>query len=85
MNGNHVKHMLLGGGGILVALLVGGMSLGTALPYALLLACPLMMGAMMFMMMRDGSRGHGARPEDGQGRRAPDAGEHAKPGGRAEP
>jgi hypothetical protein len=37
---------------VLVVLLASGSSLRTALPFAALLACPLMMGGMMFMMMR---------------------------------
>lgn len=47
MHGNHVKHMLIAGGGLLVVLIVAGVPLGTALPYAVALACPLMMVAMM--------------------------------------
>lgn len=48
----HLKHMLIGGAAILAVLLVAGVDLGRALPYALLLACPLGMAAMMFFMMR---------------------------------
>ncbi|RYG15771.1 MAG: hypothetical protein EON96_09990 [Caulobacteraceae bacterium] len=48
----HLKHMLIGGAVLLVVLLVAGVDLGRALPYALLLACPLSMAGMMFMMMR---------------------------------
>jgi hypothetical protein len=59
MNGNHMKHMLIGGAGILVVLLLAGVSLGSALPYAFVLACPLMMVAMMVMMNR--GNGHGGQ------------------------
>jgi Protein of unknown function (DUF2933) len=61
MHGNHMKHMLLGGAGVLIVLLLAGVSFGTALPYAFLLACPLMMGAMMWSMGRgnNGDRGGG--------------------------
>lgn len=51
----HLKHMAIGSGAILVVLLVLGVDLA-ALPWALLLACPLMMVGMMFTM----SRNHGA-------------------------
>lgn len=50
----HLKHMLIGGAAILAILLVAGVDLKEALPWALLLACPLMMVAMMFMMNRKG-------------------------------
>ena len=50
MKGNHLTHMLLGGAAILAMLLVAGVPLGAALPYALVLACPLMMIVMMLMM-----------------------------------
>ncbi|WP_149204902.1 DUF2933 domain-containing protein [Actinotalea subterranea] len=53
----HLKHMLIGGGAILVVLLLVGVSVRDALPWAVLLACPLMMVGMMFMM----SRGMGAK------------------------
>lgn len=42
----HLKHLLVGGSGLLVVLLVLGVPLTTALSYALALACPLMMLAM---------------------------------------
>ena len=53
----HLKHMLIGGGAVLVVLLLVGVSVRDALPWAVLLACPLMMVGMMFMM----SRGMGAK------------------------
>jgi amino acid permease len=52
---NHLLGMLGIGAIVLVVLLASGSSLRTALPFAALLACPLMMGAMMFMMMRGGN------------------------------
>jgi hypothetical protein len=54
---NHLLGMLGIGALVLVALLATGSSFRTALPFAALLACPLMMGGMMFMMMRGGN-GH---------------------------
>ena len=66
MHGNHMKHMLFGGAGVLIVLLLAGVSFGTALPYAFLLACPLMMGAMMWSMGRgnNGDRGGGSDREN---------------------
>lgn len=58
MNGKHVKQMLLVGGGLLAVLVLAGVPLGAALPYALLLACPVMMMAMMFFMGGGGLGGH---------------------------
>lgn len=52
----HLKHMLIAGAGVLLLLLVLGVDLGRALPWALLLACPLMMVGMMRTM----NHGHGA-------------------------
>ena len=47
---------MLGSGGVVVVfLLATGSSFGSAWPFAILLACPLMMGGMMFMMMRGGN------------------------------
>ena len=43
--------------------LVAGVPLARALPFALFLACPLMMVAMMFMMGR-GQDGHGGGEHD---------------------
>ena len=61
MSGNHLKHMAIGGGVVLATLLLVGVPAGTALTYALLLACPLMMVAMMFMMSGQG-RGDSREP-----------------------
>jgi hypothetical protein len=52
---NHLLGMLGIGAFVLVVLLATGSSLRTALPFAALLACPLMMVGMMFMMMRGGN------------------------------
>ena len=52
---SHLLGMLGIGAVVLVVLLATGSSLRTALPFAALLACPLMMGGMMFMMMRGGN------------------------------
>jgi hypothetical protein len=52
---NHLLGMLGIGALVLVVLLATGSSFRTALPFAFLLACPLMMGGMMFMMMRGGN------------------------------
>ena len=54
----HLKHMLIGGAGIFVVLLVLGVDLASAGQWAILLACPLMMVGMMWMMGR-GQGGHG--------------------------
>lgn len=64
----HFTYMLVAGGAVLGGLWAFGVSLSTAIPYAFLLACPLM---MVFMMrgMDHGSMGHGApakgAPADG--------------------
>ena len=66
MHGNHLKHMVIGAAVLLGVFVVAGVPLGRALPYALFLACPLMMVAMMFMMGR-GQDGHGVRERDHHG------------------
>ena len=63
---NHLTHMAIAGVGVLAVLVVVGVDLGTAVPWALLLACPLMMVAMMWAMSR-GQGGH-AGGEPGGGR-----------------
>ena len=68
---NHFRHVALASGAVLVSVLVLGVQAATALRYALLLACPVMMGAMMLWMFRQGggssetsTRGNGStRPE----------------------
>lgn len=52
---NHLFGMLGIGALVLVGLLAAGRSVGEALPLAALLACPLMMIGMMFMMRGDGN------------------------------
>lgn len=74
MYANHFRHMALAGGALAVSLLVLGVQAETALTYALLLACPVMMGTMMLWMLRQGgrpseapTRGNGSsRPEPDQ-------------------
>ena len=46
MNGNHLKYMLLGGAGVFGVLLLVGVPLTSALLFAVVLACPLMMLTM---------------------------------------
>lgn len=55
---NHLKHMVIAGVGVFALLLIFGVDVGKALPWAALLACPLMMVAMMWTMNR-GQGGHG--------------------------
>lgn len=67
---SHLVGMLVTGAVILVLLVAAGRSWGEALPMATLLACPLMMLGMMFMMGR--AQGHSMdrtehRSEDGSG------------------
>ena len=62
MSGNHLKHMLVGGAGLFGVLLLAGVSLQTALTFAVALACPLM---MVFMM--GGHGGHGDHGDHGGG------------------
>ena len=52
---NHLFGMLGIGALVLVGLLMAGRSIGEALPLAALLACPLMMIGMLYMMMRPGN------------------------------
>lgn len=68
---SHLTGMLLAGAAVLAVALLAGFPLGAALPYAALLACPLMMIAMMVMMTRgsghgggQGSPGHGNGSHD---------------------
>lgn len=83
MKGNHLTQMLLGGAGILAMLLVAGVSPGTALTFAVLLACPLMMFAMMSAMGRGidehgGGGGHGDCGDDHRPGGADEA-QHSRP------
>jgi hypothetical protein len=58
MNGNHLKYMLLGGAGLFSVLLLFGVPVTSALLYAALLACPLM------MLTLGGHRGHAGPGHD---------------------
>ena len=55
---HHLKHMAIGGTAVLAVLLLLRVDLRTALVYALLLACPLGMVGMMFMMNKGGHGEH---------------------------
>jgi type III secretory pathway component EscV len=72
MHGNHLKHILIGAAVLLGVFVVAGVPLGRALPYALFLACPLMMIAMMFMMGRS-QDGHSGCSHEHHDRRSEDA------------
>lgn len=63
---SHLVGMLAVGAVVLIVLLAAGRSFGEALPLAAVLACPLMMIGMMFMMGRGGNGrgGHGAAGHD---------------------
>jgi len=63
----HLVGMLAAAAVILVVLVLAGRSWGEALPLAALLACPLMMIGMVFMMGR--TQGHG-QDQDQQGAHA---------------
>jgi len=71
---NHLLWMLGIAGVVLVVLLGSGRSFQQALPYALFLACPLMMGGMMFMMMRGNGQKEGTDAKDQRDRS--DAADH---------
>ena len=58
MNGNHLKYMLLGGAGVFGVMLLVGVPLTSALLFAVVLACPLMMLTM------GGHGGHGGVGHD---------------------
>ena len=61
---SHLLGMLGIGAVVLVVLLAAGRSFGEALPLAALLACPVMMIGMMFMMR--GGNGHEHGHEDSE-------------------
>ncbi len=56
---HHLKHMAIAGALIVVVLLVAGVDLGRAVPYALALACPVGMILMMVMMNKHSGQGGG--------------------------
>jgi hypothetical protein len=76
MHGNHMKHMLIGGAGLLAVLLAFGVPLSTALPYAIFLACPLMMLMMLRSMGGGGGHGGGGHDHDSDQTPGPVPGEH---------
>lgn len=65
MTVNHLKHMAIGAGIVFTGLFLVGVPIGSALTYGLLLACPLMMVAMMVMMGGRAGHGSGAAPGTG--------------------
>ena len=72
MNGNHMKYMLLGGAGVFGVLLLTGVPLSTALLFAVVLACPVMMLTM------GGHGGHGGAGHDHTSRDSNQPGESVK-------
>lgn len=65
MHGTHMKCLLVAAGALTVGLLVAGTPIQTLLPFALLLACPLMMIVMMRGMGgHDGGQQHYAAPPE---------------------
>ena len=60
---SHLVGMAAAAAVIVVVLVVAGRSWGEALPLAALLACPLMMIGMMFMMGRTQGHEHGQATE----------------------
>ena len=76
MHGNHMKHMLIGGAGLLAVLLTFGVPLSSALPYAVFLACPLMMLMMMRSMGGGGGHGGGGHDHGPDQSPVPEPGEH---------
>lgn len=77
MNGvSHMKYMLLGGAGLFGVLLVAGVPLQSAVLYAVVLACPL----MMVFMMGGGHGGHSTKPDhDDETRRTGAADQRTSP------
>jgi hypothetical protein len=77
---NHLLWMLGMVGGVLIVLLGSGRSLQQALPYAIFLACPLMMVGMIFMMGRGNSHQQGNdAPSQSDHQHTADHGDHAAP------
>ena len=60
----HLIQMAIAGGVVLTGLVVFGVPLSTALPYALLLACPVMMIWMMASMNHATDSGNARREHD---------------------
>jgi hypothetical protein len=57
----HVEYMVYAAAAIFIAFTVVGVPLTAALSYGVVLACPVVMIGMMFMM---GGHGHGGEHED---------------------
>ena len=62
---HHLKHMAVAGGAILLVLVIAGVDLGQALRWAILLACPIGMVAMMAYMGRHRDAGVPSAQADG--------------------
>jgi MFS superfamily sulfate permease-like transporter len=82
---HHLKHMAIAGGAILVVLLLLRVDLRTAVQYAILLACPLGMVGMMFMMNKNGGHNHGQGADDGEQAHGAGAHDHCGAGHGAAP
>ncbi|SBS71787.1 DUF2933 domain-containing protein [uncultured Microbacterium sp.] len=63
---------------ILVGLVAFGVDLAQALPFALVLACPLSMIAMMYFMNRHGTRGRGEPSTSAHDQHAPSRDNHER-------
>ena len=74
MNGSHLKYMLLGGAGVFGILLLLGVPVSSALLFAVVLACPL----MMLTMGGHGGAGHDdtSRPSNQRGEDIERPGQH---------
>ncbi|HYP72620.1 MAG TPA: DUF2933 domain-containing protein [Microbacterium sp.] len=75
------KHLILLAGAatiILVGLVAFGVDLAQALPFALVLACPLSMIAMMYFMNRHGTRGRGEPSTSAHDQHAPSRDNHER-------
>ncbi len=68
MHGNHLRHLLIGGGLLLGVLRIAGVPLSSALPYAAAQAGPLMMIFMMSSMGAHGAGCHGGHDDQPAGR-----------------
>ena len=75
MNGNHLKYMLLGGAGVFGDLLLLGVPLTSALLFAVVLACPLMMLTMGGHGGHSGHCGNGGVAHDHSSRGSNEPGE----------
>jgi hypothetical protein len=75
---NHFRHMALAGGAVAVSLLVLGAQAETALTYALLLACPVMMSTMLWMFRQGAASSEAWTPGNGSSRPEPNGGSVVK-------